>query len=101
LHLQPSNHAALAFFARFVSHTVTRLSAPISKLLYLPTQQSTSAVLCSPFGAQREPRKIQRPDMRGYQTLYTSSEDVDLRCQCMSRHRLAKVVSMRVTKWER
>ncbi|KAH6902537.1 hypothetical protein BKA70DRAFT_1032261, partial [Coprinopsis sp. MPI-PUGE-AT-0042] len=58
LYLWSPNHAALAFFYRLASHTVTRLSVPISKLL-LPMQQSMSAVLCSPFGHKTSPESFE------------------------------------------
>ncbi|KAH6903947.1 hypothetical protein BKA70DRAFT_1045666, partial [Coprinopsis sp. MPI-PUGE-AT-0042] len=58
LHLGSSNHTALAFFSRFVSHMATSLGIPIAKALHLPTQQGTSAILCSPFRHKKSPERF-------------------------------------------
>ncbi|KAH6902530.1 hypothetical protein BKA70DRAFT_1030231, partial [Coprinopsis sp. MPI-PUGE-AT-0042] len=101
LRLRSFNNAAIAFFARFASHTATSLGIPTSKPLHLPTQQSISAALCNPLVDEQCPERPQDRMYKRYKPWDASFGDVNPRRQCMNRHLLAKGVGMRVTKWER
>ncbi|KAH6903974.1 hypothetical protein BKA70DRAFT_1087348, partial [Coprinopsis sp. MPI-PUGE-AT-0042] len=95
------HHTALAFFSRHASHTVASLLIPISRPLHLLTQQSMSTVICSPFGHKTSPESFEDQTCRHTEPWDASSGDVDWKCHCMSRHPLAKGVSMGVTKCQR